>query len=140
MATKEFTLQEVARHNTRKDIYVVIDEEVYDASTMIEDHPGGMEILMEVAGTDATEPFYGVGHSDDAKEELKGIKVGNLKRLPGDPKLGEALPAQDPVSVPAKESHHPEQGGGSLASYTLILVAAVLATSYGAAHQYIWKV
>ena len=39
MATKEFTLQEVARHNTRKDIYVVIDEVVYDASTMIEDHP-----------------------------------------------------------------------------------------------------
>lgn len=39
MATKEFTLQEVARHNTRKDIYVVIDEVVYDASSMIEDHP-----------------------------------------------------------------------------------------------------
>jgi cytochrome b involved in lipid metabolism len=41
---------------------------------------GGEEVLLDVAGQDATEAFEDVGHSDEAREILAGLKVGTLKR------------------------------------------------------------
>ena len=35
---------------------------------------------MDVAGTDATEAFEDVGHSDEARAILAGLQVGKLKR------------------------------------------------------------
>jgi hypothetical protein len=37
--SKEFTYQDVAEHNTKKDIYVVIHDKVYDCSKFIDEHP-----------------------------------------------------------------------------------------------------
>jgi len=41
---------------------------------------GGEEVLLDVAGQDATEAFEDVGHSDEAREILSGLQVGKLKR------------------------------------------------------------
>ena len=41
-------------------------------------HPGGFEIMMEHAGRDATLAYRGVGHSDDAEEELQQYLIGVL--------------------------------------------------------------
>lgn len=41
---------------------------------------GGEEVLLDVGGQDATEAFEDVGHSDEAREILNGLIVGNLKR------------------------------------------------------------
>lgn len=41
---------------------------------------GGEEVLLDVAGQDATEAFEDVGHSDEAREILNGLLIGNLKR------------------------------------------------------------
>lgn len=38
-------------------------------------------MLLDVGGQDATEPFEDVGHSDEAREILDGLLVGNLKRV-----------------------------------------------------------
>lgn len=46
---------------------------------------GGEEVLLDVAGQDATEAFEDVGHSDEAREILEGMKVGTVKREAGDP-------------------------------------------------------
>lgn len=35
---------------------------------------------MDVAGQDATEAFEDIGHSDEAREILDGLLIGNLKR------------------------------------------------------------
>ena len=43
-------------------------------------HSGGEEVLLDVAGQDATEAFEDVGHSDEARETLEQLKVGVLKR------------------------------------------------------------
>lgn len=82
---KEFTYQDVAEHNTKKDIYVVIHDVVYDSTKFVDEHPGGEEVLLDVAGQDASEAFEDVGHSDEARETLEQLKVGVLKRQPGDP-------------------------------------------------------
>ncbi|KAL4750853.1 cytochrome b5-like heme/steroid binding domain-containing protein [Aspergillus terricola var. indicus] len=85
MSAKEFTFKEVAEHNSKKDLYMVIHDKVYDCSSFVDEHPGGEEVLLDVGGQDATEAFEDVGHSDEAREILEGLLVGNLKRLPGDP-------------------------------------------------------
>lgn len=36
--------------------------------------------MMDVGGQDATEAFEDVGHSDEAREILNGLLIGNLKR------------------------------------------------------------
>ena len=42
---------------------------------------GGEEVLLDVGGQDATEAFEDVGHSDEAREILEGLRVGNVKRV-----------------------------------------------------------
>ncbi|KAI3398980.1 hypothetical protein diail_8007 [Diaporthe ilicicola] len=85
MSDKEFTYQDVAEHNTKKDLFVVIHDKVYDCAKFIDEHPGGEEVMLDVAGQDATEAFEDVGHSDEARETLDQLYAGVLKRQPGDP-------------------------------------------------------
>lgn len=35
----ELTYQDIAEHNTKKDIYLVIHDKVYDATKFIDEHP-----------------------------------------------------------------------------------------------------
>ena len=36
---KDFTMKDVAAHSTKKDIYVVIHDKVYDVSPFVDEHP-----------------------------------------------------------------------------------------------------
>ncbi|KAK4154354.1 putative membrane bound hemo protein [Chaetomidium leptoderma] len=92
MALKQLTYQDVAEHNTKKDLYVVIHDQIYDVTKFVDEHPGGEEVMLDVAGQDATEAFEDVGHSDEARETLGPLKVGELKRNPGDPKPKTPVP------------------------------------------------
>lgn len=51
---------------------------------------GGEEVLLDVGGQDATEAFEDVGHSDEAREILESMLVGNLKRMVRSPVLFES--------------------------------------------------
>merc|ERR1712098_443317 len=83
--SEELTFAEVSKHNSKKDLYLVIHDKVYNASSFVDEHPGGEEVLLDVGGQDASEAFEDVGHSDEAREILEGLLVGELKRQPGDP-------------------------------------------------------
>lgn len=48
----------------------------------LRDHPGGKEVLLEVAGTDSTAAYEDVGHSEDASEIMQGLLVGRLEGAP----------------------------------------------------------
>jgi len=76
---EEITSEEVAAHNKKKDLWVVINGSVYDVTPFVDEHPGGEEVLLDVAGQDATEAFDDVGHSDEAREILQGFLKGKLK-------------------------------------------------------------
>lgn len=43
----------------------------YDISEFLDQHPGGEEVVLETAGTDASGAFDDVGHSSDARDMLK---------------------------------------------------------------------
>ncbi|KAL2217463.1 cytochrome b5-like heme/steroid binding domain-containing protein [Thermoascus aurantiacus ATCC 26904] len=125
---KEFTFQEVASHNTKKDLYVVIHDKVYDVSSFIDEHPGGEEVLLDVAGQDATEAFEDVGHSDEAREILAPLQVGVLKRMPGDP----APKTQTSSSSTKSSSQSGDSTGFGIGLYAVLLIGGALA--YGAYH------
>ncbi|KAK6010135.1 putative cytochrome b5, partial [Ostertagia ostertagi] len=77
MVTK-LTRKDVAEHNTNKSTWFVIGNKVYDVTKFLEEHPGGCEVLLEVAGRDATEAFEDVGHSTDAREMREQYLVGDI--------------------------------------------------------------
>jgi len=54
---KIYTMDEVAAHNKKDNIWVVIDEQVLDVTTFLPDHPGGEKAILLYAGRDATEEF-----------------------------------------------------------------------------------
>jgi len=75
---KKYTLQEVAEHNEKKSVWVLIHDNIYDVTKFLEEHPGGEEVLIEQAGRDATEAFEDVGHSSDARDLMRQYKIGEL--------------------------------------------------------------
>ena len=39
MADKEFTYSDVSEHNTKKDLYMVVHDKVYNATSFVDEHP-----------------------------------------------------------------------------------------------------
>jgi len=83
--SKKFTYADVAVHSKRDDLYLIYREKVYDATKFLDDHPGGEEVLLDVAGQDVTEAFEDVGHSVDALAILEGLAIGTLNLSGGGP-------------------------------------------------------
>lgn len=73
-----YRLEEVAKRNSVKELWLVIHGRVYDVTRFLDEHPGGEEVLLEQAGVDASESFEDVGHSSDAREMLKQYYIGDI--------------------------------------------------------------
>lgn len=56
-AGKIYSWEEIAKHKTADDCWVVLFGKVYDVTTFLPDHPGGTEAPLLLAGTDATEQW-----------------------------------------------------------------------------------
>jgi len=54
---KTYTIDEVAAHNKKEDIWVIIDGQVLNVTKFLPDHPGGEKAILLYAGRDATEEF-----------------------------------------------------------------------------------
>ena len=52
-----YTMEEVNKHNKKQDCWIVIRGMVYDVTDFLKIHPGGSNIIISVAGEDATEYF-----------------------------------------------------------------------------------
>ena len=51
---KTFTREEVKRHSSEKDCWIIIDSEVFDVTKFADMHPGGAQVLLDYAGQDVT--------------------------------------------------------------------------------------
>jgi cytochrome b involved in lipid metabolism len=90
---------------------------VYDVSKYLDDHPGGAEVLLDVAGQDADEFFEDIGHSNDAREELKRYLIGDFKM---DAETLARMKADAEKAALAKES-----GGSSMMMFMIVALAAI---------------
>ncbi|XP_072764409.1 uncharacterized protein [Anoplolepis gracilipes] len=73
----KYTIEEVALHS--EDLWIIIHGNVYNLSTFVKEHPGGEEVLMELAGKDGTKCFDNIGHSDEAKQLREKFKIGKVR-------------------------------------------------------------
>ena len=71
----------------KEDVWIVLDldkrgQRVFDVTYYLDEHPGGPEILQEVAGLsgwEATDDFFAIGHSEDASFDAEQFCIGRLE-------------------------------------------------------------
>ncbi|KAI5970158.1 CYB5 [Candida margitis] len=116
-SAKVYELDEISKHTTHDDVWVVINGKVYNVSSYIDEHPGGEEVILDVAGTDATEAFEDIGHSDEAHEILERLQIGILK--------GGKI-----VEHKARESYAQESSGVNVPLVAVVLFLAIAGAYY----------
>lgn len=68
---------ELLKHKSADDCWVVIDGMVCDLTNYLGDHPGGKHTLQVHAGRDVTDLFYDI-HGEDAYEIKERFAIGVL--------------------------------------------------------------
>lgn len=53
----EVTQEELSKHNKEEDCWIALKDKVYNITTYLQYHPGGIDEIMKGAGRDATEIF-----------------------------------------------------------------------------------
>ncbi|CUS23254.1 LAQU0S09e00650g1_1 [Lachancea quebecensis] len=76
--------EELATHTSAEDCWLAIHGSVYDVTRYLTQHPGGAQVMLKLAGKDATAQFDDVGHSlESLMFDLgSGACVGVLKAVP----------------------------------------------------------
>lgn len=64
--------------NTPDCAFIVIHNKVYDVTAFLDNHPGGRDVLLCNAGTDATQAFQDINHSAIAYKMMEQYYVGEL--------------------------------------------------------------
>jgi flavocytochrome c len=76
---KEYTAEEVAKHNTEKDCWVIVNGQVLDVTSFLKDHPGGKKAILIYAGRDATEEFNMLHKADVVEKYAPESIIGRIK-------------------------------------------------------------
>lgn len=74
-----YTRQEILKHNTANDCWIIIRNNVYNLTPFITAHPGGADILLSRAGEDATSYFI-TKHAKHPHvwKQLESMQIGVL--------------------------------------------------------------
>jgi cytochrome b involved in lipid metabolism len=129
---KEFTLEEVAAHNAVEDCWIIVKDDgirkVYDVTAFLDDHPGGPEIIVDLAGQDSTDEFEDIGHSNDARKQLNDYVVGKIK---GDVKqAGTAAAAAQPKWKTKTASGRQDISGNNGPLFAVLAAVVAIAALY----------
>ncbi|SGZ47546.1 CIC11C00000003394 [Sungouiella intermedia] len=64
------SFEEVAKHNSKTDCWVIIHGKAYDVTDFLNEHPGGAGIILKYAGKDATKAFDPIHPGDTLTKYL----------------------------------------------------------------------
>jgi nitrate reductase (NAD(P)H) len=75
---KQFTREEIEKHDTEKDCWIVVDGKVYDVTSVLEWHPGGKAAVLGHAGKvhQQTSDDFASIHDDYASQKLRECAIG----------------------------------------------------------------
>ena len=76
---KKYTKQEILQHNNIKSCWIVSDNIVYDATSFLDKHPGGIEsILKKAGGVENCNTDFSY-HSKKTQKNLIKFQIGILE-------------------------------------------------------------
>ncbi|XP_047077244.1 cytochrome b5-like [Lolium rigidum] len=74
---KVYSFEEVRKHNTLEDCWLIIHGKVYDVTPFMAEHPGGEDVMLVSTGKDATVDFEDA-HTEAARELLPQYCIGEI--------------------------------------------------------------
>merc|ERR1712051_566002 len=72
------TLEEVAKHNSKADCWVVVNGQVLNVTNFLSEHPGGELAILTFAGKDATEEFNMIHPPDVIPKYTPDAVIGKV--------------------------------------------------------------
>merc|ERR1712176_1333607 len=88
-----FTMEEVAKHTTKDDCWVVVADQVLNVTSFLSQHPGGELAILTFAGKDATEEFNMIHPPDVIGKYAPDAVIGMLGAGGGEGEAAQAAPA-----------------------------------------------
>ena len=76
--SKQYTRKEIAKHNSRDDLWIIVKGKVYDVTTYLPVHQGG-DAILKWAGKDATKGVYGPQHPTTVPKLLERYYIGEVQ-------------------------------------------------------------
>merc|ERR1711988_194674 len=88
-----YSKEEVAKHNTKNDCWVILSGKVLNVTNFLSEHPGGELAILTFAGKDATEEFDMIHPPDVIGKYAPDAVIGALGEGGGDGDEAAAAPA-----------------------------------------------
>jgi len=96
-----YTKEEVAKHTTKTDCWVILDGKVLNVTNFLADHPGGELAILTFAGKDATEEFNMIHPPDVVGKYAPDATIGVVGTAPVAGATGAAAPVA--MATPARK-------------------------------------
>ncbi len=97
-------MQEIAKHNSASDCWLLISNKVYNVTSYLGAHPGGAGAIIVHCGTDATQAFatkdIGRPHSQTAANELALYYIGDFNQTIGQQQVQQSVQTTNSVPPP----------------------------------------
>ena len=77
-SSRKFTLEEVKKNNSEQSAWIIVDGKVYDTTSYLDEHPGGVNAIVMGAGEDVSEEFNAI-HSTRATKMLEKYYIGDVE-------------------------------------------------------------
>lgn len=76
--TVTLSSQEIAKHSNLSSCWMIINGNVYNVTSYVNQHPGGVAAITQYCGKDGTAAFEGLPHSTSARQLLANFYIGSL--------------------------------------------------------------
>jgi predicted heme/steroid binding protein len=76
---KEYTVAEVALHNKKNDLWLIVEGRVFDVTSVVSTHPGG-DAIMKYPGMDNTDTIFHDQHPESVRDQLNEFFIGTIKK------------------------------------------------------------
>jgi len=75
----KLTNSEIKKHNSRDDCWSIVNGKVYNLTSFVQQHPGGIDLISSICGIDGTAAFSSQhGSSAKPNNALAGLLLGSL--------------------------------------------------------------